>query len=51
MAEGIPGKGNSPCTLLASVTLDEGSVDSVSKGELGEVLGSVVLVLISLEGI
>lgn len=34
---------------LGGVSLDEGGVDGVGKGELGEVLGDVVLLLVELE--
>lgn len=40
-----------PSTLLASMTFHQGSVDGVGEGELGEILGEVVLHLIGFEAV
>lgn len=40
-----------PGGLLAGVALDEGGEDGVGKGELGKILGGVVLIFIGLEGV
>jgi hypothetical protein len=41
--------GSSPSRLLSGVTLNEGEVESVGQGELGDITGRVFLLLVSLE--
>lgn len=40
-----------PSTLFASVSLGQSSIDGISQGELGQVFGGVILILVDLEGV
>jgi len=45
------GTDNVPSALFAGVSLGQSSVDGVSQGELGQVFGGVILILVDLEGV